>query len=616
MNLEIKKLLKKKVIVPTTVSPGDFFSTIFLRIKKDNSYRMILNLKKLNEQFQKIHFKMESIQNVINMIRPRAWMASVDLKDAYFSIPIYVKHQKYLKILWNTPYKFTALPNGYGPAMRRFTKILKPPFTTLREKGHLSVVYADDTYLQGDNLAECQGNVTDTVALLRSLGFTIHAVKSVLTPTQELTFLGYIINSRTMTLTLTIEKKEKIIILCQKLLCNKTYTIREVASALGNLVAALVAVPYGKLYYRSIENEKILALKLNKGNFDKHMTLNTQSKLELEWWIHNIPLSYKSLIPHPVEYTIYTDASLLGWGATDNIVEIGGPWTEQEKQQHINVLEMISSKLALLAYCKNSVNMHIRIMSDNTTAVAYINHMGGVKSPQCNKIAKEIWTWAERNQNWISAAHIPGIENVIADKNSRIFSYSSEWMLSDKIFKQITDIYGTPEIDMFASRLNYRLPKYVSWKPDPGSIAVDAFSTNWTNIYILCFPPFSVIWKTLAKISQERVEAVLIAPIWPTQSWFPALMRMVIEIPLTFASTIQHLKLPTHPNQPHPLCPKLRMMAARLSGDQLKPKIFRERLSTYYSLHGETIPSNATSHHYKDGKSFVVNGVKIPTRQI
>ena len=61
--------------------------------------------------------------------------------------------------------------------------------------------------------------------------------------------------------------------------------------------------------------------------------------------------------------------------------------------------------------------MHIRIMSDNTTDVAYINHMGGVKSPQCNKVAKEIWTWAERNQNWISAAHIPGIENVIADKN-------------------------------------------------------------------------------------------------------------------------------------------------------------------------------------------------------
>ena len=101
---------------------------------------MILNLKKLNEQFQKIHFKMESIQNVINMIRPRAWMASVDLKDAYFSIPIYVKHQKYLKILWNTPYKFTALPNGYGPAMRRVTKMLKPPFTTLRGQGHLSVV--------------------------------------------------------------------------------------------------------------------------------------------------------------------------------------------------------------------------------------------------------------------------------------------------------------------------------------------------------------------------------------------------------------------------------------------------------------------------------------------
>ena len=85
------------------------------------------------------------------------------------------------------------MPNGYGPAMRIFTKITKVSFSVLRMQGHTSVVYVDDSYLQGDSYETCLKNVNDTIVMLRSLGFTIHPGKSVLKPKQNLIYLGFII---------------------------------------------------------------------------------------------------------------------------------------------------------------------------------------------------------------------------------------------------------------------------------------------------------------------------------------------------------------------------------------------------------------------------------------
>ena len=153
---EITKLTAKKVVTQTSLEEGGFISPIFVKPKKDGSCRMILNLKKLNASVDAPHFKMESIRNIVSMVRRNVWMASVDLKDAFFTIPICEDDINYMKFLWDGHVlAFLAMPNGYSDAMHIITKILKPPFKVLREEGHLSVVYVDDVYLQGDTRAEC-----------------------------------------------------------------------------------------------------------------------------------------------------------------------------------------------------------------------------------------------------------------------------------------------------------------------------------------------------------------------------------------------------------------------------------------------------------------------------
>ena len=113
--------------------------------------------------------------------------------------------------------------------MRVFTKVLIPAFSYLREIGYLSVVYVDDFYLQGETFKECLQNITETVKLLPSLGFTIHSEKSVLKLTQKLTFLVFVLNSKTMTLTLTDAKKKEFIKLGEGIINRQHITIRELA---------------------------------------------------------------------------------------------------------------------------------------------------------------------------------------------------------------------------------------------------------------------------------------------------------------------------------------------------------------------------------------------------
>ena len=154
---EVTLLKGKKIVAKANVTENNtFVSGVFTRSKKDGSKRMILNLKRLNKFVDYKHFKMEQLQNVLELIRPGVYMASIDLKDAFYSaVPILENHQAYLTFFGEEYSKFVYMPNGYGPAMRIFTKILKIPFSILREKGFLSVVYVDDSYLQDDDYEDC-----------------------------------------------------------------------------------------------------------------------------------------------------------------------------------------------------------------------------------------------------------------------------------------------------------------------------------------------------------------------------------------------------------------------------------------------------------------------------
>ena len=119
---EICSLNKKGVIVPCDHDLGEFISPIFTVPKKDGNVRLILNLKKLNTFIQTSHFKMDSIHTVLKLVTPNCWMASLDLKDAYYSVRIHPEFQKFLKFFYHgTLYKYTVFLNGLCICPKNFT---------------------------------------------------------------------------------------------------------------------------------------------------------------------------------------------------------------------------------------------------------------------------------------------------------------------------------------------------------------------------------------------------------------------------------------------------------------------------------------------------------------
>lgn len=260
---EINNLLSIGVIKQVAFDEHQYISPIFTVPKKDkNEYRMILNLKELNEYIEPHHFKMETFESALKLIKPFSYFASIDLRHAYYSINMAENDQKFLRFQWReTFYQYTCLPNGITSAPRIFTKLMKPVYSTLRQYGHKNVAYIDDSLLIADTPLECTNNVKDTVCLLQNLGFFIHEKKSVFIPTQMITFLGNVIDSVSMTVTLPKEKVDHIKDECLRLQKKKKTSIREVSRIIGILVSSFSAVDYGNLHYRILEKEKRLCIK-------------------------------------------------------------------------------------------------------------------------------------------------------------------------------------------------------------------------------------------------------------------------------------------------------------------------------------------------------------------
>ena len=146
-------------------------------------------------------------------------------------------------------------------------------------------------------------------------------------------------------------------------------------------------------------------------------------------------------------------------------------------------------------------------------------------------------------------------------------------MLDPQIFKRITNKFGSPEIDLFASRLNKQYAKYSSWRPDPEALFVDAFSVNWNNLFFYAFPPFSLIGRCLEKIHANQAEGILIVPQWMSQSWYPKLLRLLVEVPIVIQPKKDLLVL-LGTQQLHPLWEKLTLLACHLSGNSTKTEVF------------------------------------------
>ena len=180
--------------------------------------------------------------------------------------------------------------------------------------------------------------------------------------------------------------------------------------------------------------------------------------------------------------------------------------------------------------------------------------------------------------------------------------------MSENVFDMLVSNWGKPKIDLFASRMNYQIQCYCSWKSDPFAEYVDAFLLNWRNFEsVYLFPPFSLLSSCTQKLRMDQAKGIVIAPLWPTQPWFTQLMQLLVDKPFLLRKRNKLLRLP-YKNVLHPLEDSLILMACHVSGNSSDNKAFLNQQPIFSCPHGNWELKNSTHLALRNGFDTVVKG--------
>ena len=442
---------------------------------------------------------MEGLRSVRDLIQPGDWMTSVDLKDAFHHVLLHPDHRKFFQFRWcGKLYQWRVMPFGYCDAPRQFTFLMKKAVRTMRAMGVRLVFYLDDVLVLARSEEEGRRHTALLLDWFDSLGLTINMEKSELTPAQLRTFLGVLIDSLRMQFRLPQHKLDACIAAASAALAKakrgEHMRVKELQSLIGKLQAVSDCILPTRLHLNALHEARQRARSSRRAR----SPLCDLAHDDLLWWRDNLPsFNGKSIRPPPFTHSFDTDASAHGWGAV--CVPRHGP--RLTAQGHFgwvmtsNMRELTAIRNGLFSFVRAGDwrDCAVRVRSDNQTAVAYINKMGG-RVPALCRVAEEIHSLCMQRGLRLTALYLPGEMNVEADALSRIEADWSQAMLNPTLFQLVDRRWGPHQLDAFASAANTQMKLYVSLRADPGCIYPDFLGHPWPSQYnCQAVPPFSML---------------------------------------------------------------------------------------------------------------------------
>ena len=436
--------------------------------------RPVLNLQSLNRHVSKAHFKLEDIRSLKDILHQNDFMAKLDLKEAYFSLPIAVLSRRFLQLNWKGKLlQFICLPFRLSSA----PFVSRNYSSSLGERAGSSLPdvpgrHVDPRRVQG----RVEWQFSDLQVTAGHSGVRRERREICSKPHTRNRILG--VHHQFKIDDSGSNKGEAEI---------PDFTMQEPAPISSNDISA----SRSDYRYHDLPDPSsppgtptlqgpTRAQKRSSGlhhSYDTRIPLSQRAKMDLRWWINHVSQwRSRQILTSQLAMIIESDASDLGWGAVclSPKDSTGGVWNSQEWLLHINCKELLAAWLGLQCYARDMRNCHVHLKIDNTAAVTYINRMGGAPSRDLCQLALKMWNWCIDHHITISAEHLPGSLNQTADRESRSKGDSSEWALDMSTFQQLMKKRGPCTVDLFASRLSVKLPTYYSWRSDPGATAVNA----------------------------------------------------------------------------------------------------------------------------------------------
>ncbi|XP_047531380.1 uncharacterized protein LOC125067046 [Vanessa atalanta] len=422
----------------------------------------------------------------------------------------------------------TCLPFGLAAAPRIFASVTNWTAEILRKNGLRLVVYLDDYLLVHQDRDVLEVQVKMAIRFLSNLGWWINMEKSIMTPTRLIDFLGIRWDTRFNTKSLPLEKIQKI---RQKLLvrlATGSWNLEQAQRLLGYLNFATFIIHRGRLHCR------VLQYHSNKLRKYPHLSKRypDEVRTELEWWLENI--SQRTPI-HPQRMAtnhVITDASDIQWGALVNNEMVKGSWEHHQRKWHCNLKEMYAVIAAISSRATLLQDSRVILQCDNRTVVAYIKNEGGTRSRQLLDLTQKLLALVDHLNVVLLPHHLPGLYNTEADHLSRNRA-GSEWHLTEEATTRLFNLWGIPDIDLFASRTAHVVSNYVTLDLlDSNACFHDEFSRSWHYRLAWLFPPPSLIPRVLGHLNSASGRYILVAPKWKKPFWRPDLKARALKRPV------------------------------------------------------------------------------------
>ena len=398
--------------------------------------------------------RFQTIDDATSLVQSGYYMAKVDLKSAYRSVSINRASQVFTGLQFliggrNVYMHDTKLPFGSRLAPGIFHRLTQAVRRMMKRRGFTVVVYLDDFFLCASTLSECALAMSILIKLLRSLGFQINWNK-VVDPTQCLIFLGIEIDSRSMCKRLPAVKLTELKECLAGFSQRKRASKKQLQSLAGKLNWAAGVVHGGRVFLRRIIDA---ICTLSAANHK--CVISQEVRLDIEWWkVFMTSFNGSSLMldDRPV-VSVSTDACNIGAGGyCCGGGETGPDWFHcnwscdwpKLQDAHINVKELASVVLAAQRWAASWANKRVVIWSDNSTTVACINRCTSSSPYMMRYLRYMFWLSAVHNFR-LSACYVPGVDNVVADKLSRLHECSARYSLFYLLVASPLEWHMSPE---------------------------------------------------------------------------------------------------------------------------------------------------------------------------
>ena len=521
-------------LVHDTSAPG-YYSRLFLVPKTSGGWRPVIDLSSLNAFLELPHFTMETAESIRRSLPRDAWVTSIDLVDAYFHIPIHRGYRKFRRFQTrDATYQFKALPFGLSPAPWVFTKVMMEVKVLVHGMGINLCQYLDDWLIYSTSRDQCLRDTGQVLQLCHTMGLLIHETKSDLIPTQKFIFLGYQFDLTSFQVTPTLERYHKIVDLIRSILLKQGGAGPYMADAARSVCC-----------HRETSSSRSPAYTRNPALF-----LPT--------------LGFQSVVERPVDPT---GPSCRGG---PHMVDVGEQYSEgfsgyPQGPGHSVVYRRIEHRLGSTLGHVDSIRGLVP-ERENTRVESYITSHAPLAeatqkphSPCCNgqftcsvlhqQAGRDtVNVTVQTDQTTTAYVSARGYSIAGSSHSQEFFPTQmsgTEWSLHLSVFQAITQEWGIPTLDLFATRWNHKLPLFVSPVPDPLAMAVDALSMSWKAMWAYAYPPPAPLPLILQKVQRDQCQCqILIAPCWIQTVWFPLFLGMLIDSPLQIPNIPQLLSQP------------------------------------------------------------------------